>query len=95
MKQKAGLFILFLLFSAAAFPARAFAAPLRELRVAVAVTPEYKSLPNWKGEFERRLGYASRIFENQFRIKFRIGAYADWPSPDEQGGTAGLMEDLH
>ncbi len=91
MNKKAVFFVVFCVFFAEA----SFAAPpKRELRVAVAVAPSFKSIPNWKSEFERRLGYTSRIFENQFKLKFKATVFADWPSAEEKGGTAGLLEDL-
>ena len=89
-KKAVGLVIFCLL-----LPETGFAGPpKRELRVAVAVAPSFKTLPNWKFEFERRLGYASRIFESQFKLKFHAAAYADWPVADEKGTPAELLEDL-
>ena len=64
--------IFFLVFSLAilALPVPAPAATFKEIRVGVAVTPEVKAIPNWRANFERRLAYASRIFETECRIKF-------------------------
>lgn len=70
------------------------APPVREVRVAVAVTPDFKAIPNWKSEFERRLGYVSKVFESQFRVKFKMTAMADWNVPAEKANMPDLCEDL-
>ncbi len=91
MHKKIATLVFFCLF----FSGNALAfLPKRELRVAVVVAPSFKSIPNWKSEFERRLGYTSRIFESQFKMKFKAVTFADWPSANEKEGTAGLLEDL-
>lgn len=89
--KKTGLCVLFLLFC---FSGYAEPLPFREIRVEVAVAPAFKSIPSWKSEFERRLGYASRIFENQFKIKFKPVRYVDWQPHNEQAEMVELLDDL-
>ncbi|MBI4550209.1 MAG: tetratricopeptide repeat protein [Candidatus Omnitrophica bacterium] len=69
------------------------AGEMREVKVGVAVAPGFKSVPGWKNEFERRLAYASRIFETEFKIRLRPSAYWNW-HPEESGETRKLLEDL-
>ncbi len=67
---------------------------LREFNVGVAVSPNVKIHPQWKETFERRLAYASRIFETEFKIKFKTRIYWDWPLQDEKNSPSVLLEDL-
>lgn len=78
------------------FPVRSFAAPLdvRIIRVGVAVAPAFKTIPNWKSDFERRLGYASRLFESEFKIRFVPVKWFEWPTNLENDETRVLIEDL-
>lgn len=66
----------------------------RELKVGVVVSEGYKSLPNWKADFERRLAYASRIFESEFKIKFTPAIFVDWKIPEEAQPMGALLDDL-
>ncbi len=75
-------------------PVKAEVLSPREVRVGVAVSPGFKSIPDWKGTFERRLAYASKIFDTEFKIKFRVAVYQDWKPGDEKEGLSQLMEDL-
>jgi tetratricopeptide (TPR) repeat protein len=72
----------------------AAASEMRELKVGAAVSPGFKSIPGWKNEFERRLNYASRIFESAFKIRFRPAKYWNWHPSDEAAETRKLLEDL-
>jgi len=93
---KPALFIVFaLLFSLFQHPPSASAALFgRELRVGVAVSPNFKQSPSWKQDFERRLAYASKIFETEFKIKFTVRMYWDWPLADEKVMPSAMLEDL-
>ncbi|OGW81007.1 MAG: hypothetical protein A3G33_01365 [Omnitrophica bacterium RIFCSPLOWO2_12_FULL_44_17] len=71
-----------------------YAVPSRELRVGVAVTREYQSNREWKPLFERRLAYASKIFQNEFQIKFKPAKYWDWNPSNENRDMTYLLEDL-
>ncbi len=86
--------ILALIFFGFAIDARSELVIPRQIRVGVAVAPNYKTIPNWKGEFERRLAYASKIFDTEFKLKFRPVVYWDWQPQDPEGGMDSLMEDL-
>lgn len=66
----------------------------RELRVGVAVSPNFKVFPEWKQDFERRLAYASKIFGTEFKIKFVTRIYWDWPIADEKIPPSAMLEDL-
>ncbi len=66
----------------------------REIRVGVAVSSNFKTLHNWKGEFERRLAYASKIFNTEFKLKFKPVVYWDWNLNDQEADMDSLMEDL-
>lgn len=76
--------------------AEAGAAPVipREIRVGVAVSSSFKTIHNWKGEFERRLAYASKIFDTEFKLKFKPAVYWDWNARNPEGDMDSLMEDL-
>src|SRR3989338_3515656 len=67
---------------------------LRELNVGIAVAPSFKTIPRWREQFERRLAYTSKIFETEFKLKFKPRVYWDWNAPDERLGMQILMEDL-
>ncbi len=67
---------------------------LREMNVGVAVSPGFKKLPGWKEQFERRLGYASKIFETEFKVRFKPRVYWDWELQDDNVEASILLEDL-
>ncbi len=67
---------------------------LRELNVNVAVASNVKEIPHWKEKFEQRLAYASKIFEVEFKLKFKVRNYWDWQPPNEKMGTSALLDDL-
>lgn len=67
---------------------------LRELNVGVAVSPNFKKVPQWKEVFERRLAYASRIFETEFKVKFKVRTYWNWNLSDENVAPSVMLEDL-
>ncbi len=67
---------------------------MREIRVAAAVSPGFQSLPEWKSDFERRLIYASRIFESEFKIKFKLVRYVKWTPSEEAAEMTSLLEQL-
>lgn len=66
----------------------------REVRVIAAVSPGFQTLPSWKPDFEKRLAYASRIFESEFKIKFRITHFVQWAPSDEAADMVGLLEEV-
>jgi tetratricopeptide (TPR) repeat protein len=70
------------------------AATVREISVGVAVTDNFKRDRHWKAEFERRLAYASKIFESECRVRFRVAAYWSWKPREETGEMGQLIEDL-
>ncbi|MDD5218624.1 MAG: hypothetical protein PHS88_11090, partial [Candidatus Omnitrophica bacterium] len=41
----------------------------RVIKVGIAVSPSFKSVPQWEEKFRNRLAYASQIFERTFKIK--------------------------
>ena len=69
-------------------------AALRELRVGVAVANNFKTKPSWKEDFLKRLGYSSRIFEQEFKVRFRATQFTDWHAPDDQPDSRALLDDL-
>ncbi|HNV87088.1 MAG TPA: tetratricopeptide repeat protein [Candidatus Omnitrophota bacterium] len=73
---------------------RAETLPFREIKVGVAVTPEFKTNPEWKSQFERRLAYASKIFETEFKIRFRVLTYWLWNPRESQREMSYLIDDL-
>ncbi|MBI3306427.1 MAG: tetratricopeptide repeat protein, partial [Candidatus Omnitrophica bacterium] len=66
----------------------------RELVVGVAVTPNFKVDREWKSKFERRLAYASQIFQSEFGIRFRVAYYWDWIVSEEKQDSDYLLADL-
>jgi tetratricopeptide (TPR) repeat protein len=96
--KKIGIFLLVISFLTSGLPAPAHAAPktssMKVIRVGVAVTPGVKAMRNWRGDFERRLAYASRIFEAEFKIKFVPAKWYEWPTVSESDTTLVLIEDL-
>lgn len=92
--KKIGIFLLAFSLWSLMLPAPASAVTYKEIRVGVAVTPEVKAIPNWRANFERRLAYASRIFEIEFRIKFVPVKWYEWPTVSERETTLILIEDL-
>ncbi|MBP9866059.1 MAG: tetratricopeptide repeat protein [Candidatus Omnitrophica bacterium] len=87
--------LLFFYLTAGVQPAPAEAAFFRrELRVGVAVSPNFKADPEWKQDFERRLAYASKIFDTEFKIRFVTRSYWDWPISDERILPSAMLEDL-
>lgn len=67
---------------------------MRELRVGIAVSPTVEADPEWKGKFTRELAYASKIFENEFKLKFKPAIFWNWTPRDEARDMNYLMEDL-
>jgi len=86
--------VLLLVFFSLASGAGAVVVIPREIRVGVAVAPNFKTIHNWKGEFERRLAYASKIFGTEFKLKFKPAVYWDWNPRDPEGDMDSLMEEL-
>lgn len=88
------LFILLFCFTFST-PSQAFdASEVREIRIEAAVSPGFQALPNWRSDFEKRLVYASRIFENEFKIKFKLIRYVKWSPFDEKGDMVALLDQL-
>lgn len=75
-------------------PVPASAASMREIRVGVAVAPNFKRVKGWKQLFERRLAYASKIFQTEFKIRFQKPVFIDWDVPEDAAQTSLLIEDL-
>jgi len=75
-------------------PALARKPPQRIVKVGVAVTSEVKENKTWKSEFERRLGYSSRIFESEFNVKFKVQTYMTWNPKVKQQTMNALINDL-
>jgi len=67
---------------------------VREIRVVAAVTPGFQSVPNWRADFERRLAYASQIFESGFKIKFKLVRYLQWKPESESIEMDDLLDQL-
>jgi len=70
------------------------AGALRQVRVAIAVSPGFRTQPNWRSEFEQRLTYASRIFESEFQIRLVPVKWLEWPVKMENDAPRALLEDL-
>lgn len=70
------------------------ASSIRELKVGVAVTPTFKEQKNWQVKFTERLAYASKIFETEFGIKFRITQVWGWNVTQEKQDSDFLLADL-
>lgn len=66
----------------------------RTLKVGVAVTGTVKRDRDWKQKFEKRLAYASRIFNSHFQLKFQPARYWDWPFSEDRQDSDLLMHDL-
>lgn len=61
------------------------AQPLQEVKVGIAVTPSFKADPEWKSKVQKRLAYASKIFETEFQIRFTLAEIWDWNvGPEDQ-----------
>jgi tetratricopeptide (TPR) repeat protein len=84
----------FIFFYCLHFPFAQALTSTREVRVGVAVTSSFKAKPDWKETFLRRLAYASKIYENEFGIKFVPVAFWDWSPKNKQPDMTYLMEDL-
>lgn len=70
------------------------AAMPRTLKVGIAVSPDFKKIPNWRTEFEKRLAYASRIFEGEFQLRFVPAKWYEWPTNVGREASHVLIEDL-
>ena len=70
------------------------AAAVRELHVGVAVTSDFKKTPEWKAKFEQRLAYASKIFENAFKLRFVPSRYWNWDVRSGSQDSGFLLGDL-
>jgi hypothetical protein len=66
----------------------------RDLRVGAAVTRDFKTSPDWKEKFERRLAYASKIFETEFKLSLHAVQYWDWLPEGKKQDSNYLLEDL-
>lgn len=67
---------------------------LRKVRVEIAVSPGFRSQPDWRSEFEQRLTYVSRIFESEFQIRLVPVRWKEWPVKRENDSPRVLLEDL-
>lgn len=96
MKPQASFrrFVTFLILLLSASVSFAESVPMRELRVTVAVTKGFQSLPDWKSNFERRVAYATRIFETEFKLKIKIRNYVGWEPSSETASIENLLEEL-
>ncbi len=70
------------------------AVAVRSLRVGFASTPSYESQRDWKDKITRRLAYASKIFETQFRLRFEPAQFSAWPVAEGEQELNFLIEDL-
>jgi len=68
--------------------------PVREINVGVAVSAQFKSHPEWKRIFLKRLAYASQIFDREFKIRFWPTVFWDWETDAERQDMDYLIEDL-
>lgn len=84
-----GLFFLFSFFMLPSVRAE----PLREIKIGVAVTPSFKTDREWQSKIQKRLGYASRIFETEFQIRFKLTQIWDWNTGLDQDSYF-LLNDL-
>ncbi len=76
------------------FSSSVAAAAPRTLKVGIAVTSEFKATANWRSDFEKRLAYASRIFEREFQIRFVPFKWYDWPTTVGREASHVMIEDL-
>jgi len=83
-----------LLWISAASVLEARPAAMRDLTVGVAVTPSFKNVPDWKSKFRKRLAYASKIFEREFRVRFKKVIYWDWDPSDPAMDMKSMIDDL-
>jgi len=67
---------------------------VREVKVGIAVTPEVKNNKDWKQQFERRLAYTSKIFETEFKVRFKPVTYLVWNPVEANREMGYLIEDL-
>ena len=92
---KRGLrFLLVLSIVSLSVPPAAPAAIPRTIRVGIAVTPDFKTIRDWRPEFEKRLAYASRIFEKEFQIRFVPFKWYEWPTTVGRESSQVMIEDL-
>lgn len=70
------------------------AVPVRKVRVEIAVSPGFRSQPNWRSEFEQRLAYVSRLFEGEFKIQLVVTKWREWPVKRENDVPRILLEEL-
>ena len=75
--------VIFSLFLLVVLINNAFAESARELKVGVAVAPSYQIASDWKDSFERRLAYASKIFDSELNITFTPVRYMSWVPSNE------------
>ncbi len=75
-------------------PAGDAAAPLRKIRVEIAVSPGFRAQPNWRSEFEQRLAYVSRLFENEFKLQLVVTKWREWSVKRENDAPRILLEEL-
>lgn len=75
-------------------PSAARAGVPRTIRVGIAVTPDFKTVRDWRPDFEKRLAYASRIFEREFQIRFVPFKWYEWPTAVGREASHVMIEDL-
>ena len=79
---------------AASYPAEAAGRSLRTIRLGVAVTESFKTRPDWKETFLRRLAYASGIFKDTFDLTFDPAVFMDWHPDGDETDMGSLIQDL-
>ncbi len=92
--RKALSFVLALSIIFLAAPPLSRAGVPRTIRVGIAVTPDFKTVPNWRADFEKRLAYASRIFEGEFQLRFVPFKWYEWPTTVGREESHVMIEDL-
>lgn len=69
-------------------------AATRTVKIGIAVAPGFRAQPNWRSEFEQRLAYASKIFENEFKIRLVPAKWYEWTPASERDEPRILLEEL-
>ncbi len=68
--------------------------PVREIAIKAAVSPAFKTNPEWETDIRDRVLFANRLFEPVFGIHFTVRQTIEWTPEDETRPMDLLIEEL-
>ena len=67
---------------------------VRIVNLKIVADEEFRSAGDWRLEISRRVSNASRVFEQNFGIRFEIGIVESWSSDNSQNSVIDLLNNL-